>query len=217
MSHAEFTLRRRELLRRLTSFSIFLLAVVQPGSGQEVGTLPLSNLSVLDALVRESAVTIIPECHRLNVSQFAIQLTPTDLAPFFRNSLIRTFTDSGFRVVSVDSARVLQVGILNGGIHFPSVWKSGIFGSRVAQRVASVDVSFFLDPLAEGVPVLTRNVIKVFSDTVAVDAINDLRHPSLALEQGELPSEGIFSGVLEPLVLLGALAVGIFLLFTVRS
>jgi len=213
----EFTLRRRELHRRLTSICIFLLAVVQGGAGQDEGTLPPSNLSLLDVLVSESASTIIPECQKLNVREFAIQVTPTNLAPYFRNSLVRTFMESGVQVVSVDSARVLQVGIRNGGVHFPSTWKSGIFGSRVAQRVATIDVSFFLDPLQAGVPVFSKNVAREFSDTVAVDIINDLRHPSLELEQGELPSEGIFSGVLEPLVLLGALAVGIFLLFTVRS
>jgi len=213
----EFTHRRRGLLRRLTSYALFFLGFVQPSGAQEEGRGTLSNLSLLDALVNESAVTIIPEFQRLKFSQFGIQLAPTDLAPFFRNSLIHTFTTNGFRVVSVDSAPVLQITIRNGGVHFPSSWKSGILGSRLAQRVASVEVSFFLDPLQEGTLVFARNVSKEFSDTVAVDAVDDLRHPSLALEQGDLPSEGIFSGVLEPLVLLGALAVGVFLLFTVRS
>jgi hypothetical protein len=39
----------------------------------------------------------------------------------------------------------------------------------------------------------------------------------VSVTQGTLPGEGFFSSLVEPLVMIGAIAVAVYLLFTVRS
>jgi len=56
-----------------------------------------------------------------------------------------------------------------------------------------------------------------FTDTVAVSDVGDIEQASIPVTRGVLPAEDFFSGIAEPLVVVGAIAVAIFLLFTVRS
>jgi hypothetical protein len=55
------------------------------------------------------------------------------------------------------------------------------------------------------------------SDVVEVSLIESLENPSVPQTHGVFPPEGFFAGWAEPLVLLGAVAVAVYLLFTVRS
>ena len=47
--------------------------------------------------------------------------------------------------------------------------------------------------------------------------IRELENPNLPVTQGTLPTGGFFSSFAEPLIVLGAVAVAMLLLFSVRS
>ena len=68
-----------------------------------------------------------------------------------------------------------------------------------------------------GVITLNREFREELHDTIRVSAIPSLEDPGVPLTQGALPPEGFFSSLVEPLVMLGAVAVAVYLLFTVRS
>jgi hypothetical protein len=57
----------------------------------------------------------------------------------------------------------------------------------------------------------------LFSDTIGLSQIEGVEHAALPVTRGTIPQEDFFSGIAEPLIIVGAVAVAIFLLFTVRS
>jgi len=54
-------------------------------------------------------------------------------------------------------------------------------------------------------------------DTIQVSQVPLLEDPNVPVTQGTLPAEGFFSSLAEPLIMIGAVAVAVYLLFTVRS
>jgi hypothetical protein len=69
----------------------------------------------------------------------------------------------------------------------------------------------------EGTVGMSAERMAVFSDTIALSQVERIEHASLPVTRGRVPPEDFFSGIAEPLIIVGAVAVAIFLLFTVRS
>ena len=58
---------------------------------------------------------------------------------------------------------------------------------------------------------------RIVKDTVEFSEISQLENSGIAATHGTLPGEGFFSTLIEPIVTIGALAVGVYLLFHVRT
>jgi hypothetical protein len=56
-----------------------------------------------------------------------------------------------------------------------------------------------------------------YADTILLSQVESIEQPAIPSTRGTVPPEDFFSGLVEPLVIVGAVAVAIFLLFTVRS
>jgi hypothetical protein len=68
-----------------------------------------------------------------------------------------------------------------------------------------------------GILMVNKEFREVMVDTVRMAEIPTLEDPNVPQTQGTRPSEGFFSSLAEPLIMLGAVAVAVYLLFTVRS
>ena len=55
------------------------------------------------------------------------------------------------------------------------------------------------------------------TDTIALDKIDDLENKAYNFTRSEKPEEPFLSGLTEPLIAVSAIAVSIYLLFSVRS
>jgi hypothetical protein len=92
------------------------------------------------------------------------------------------------------------------------------------QRIAHLELSAILDAppesRGEGGRRLTRSISVRRSDTVSADGTSLLEASGYEFARGTLParqSSGFWSKIIEPAVILGASAVMVILLFTVRS
>ncbi len=70
---------------------------------------------------------------------------------------------------------------------------------------------------AAGGIVLSREFRKESSDVVYLSEIDEVENPAIPLTHGKIPVEGLFSTLAEPLIVVGAIAMALFLLFSVRS
>jgi hypothetical protein len=102
-------------------------------------------------------------------------------------------------------------------VQYSNLRRPGIFGSRVLDRMIVLLARLRLVDRATGVVLMTGERKAFFSDTIDLSEIERIEHSALPETRGSIPAEGFFSGIAEPLVLVGAVAVAIFLLFTVRS
>lgn len=116
-----------------------------------------------------------------------------------------------------NAAVAVEAGIVQGQVEYSGIRRDGLFGAKVADRVVLLTLRWKAWDPASGAIHFEGELTRTAHDTVRVAEIEALETPGLALTRGAIPAEGIFSSVLEPLILIGALAVGIFLLFTVRS
>ncbi len=64
---------------------------------------------------------------------------------------------------------------------------------------------------------LAKDYTETITDTIAVSDLPSIEHPTLRAARGEPPAQGFFDSLLEPFVILGTLAIAVYLLFTVRS
>jgi len=112
-----------------------------------------------------------------------------------------------------------SVQLLSAALHvqYSDMYHDGFLGTRKVTRTVSAQVT--CDVLRSD----TREVVYSGStaqesvDTVAVDNIPDLELPSARSTHAELPAESFLDRVLEPVVIIGATGVSIYLFFHVRS
>jgi hypothetical protein len=143
---------------------------------------------------------------------------PPENAWYIEASLIRGISDCGYLVRVGDGGAIrAEFGLADLGVSYSDARSDGIFGETVVDRVVHVTVSTRILISLTGEVVLDNDLTGNRRDTIAMSMISTLENPNIAVTRGELPSEGFFSGVAGPLIVLGALGVAVFLLFHVRS
>jgi hypothetical protein len=134
-----------------------------------------------------------------------------DIAQALRRLTGRTVEEGTTPALSVDA------GIVRGFVEYSAVRRDGLFGSKVADRSVLLTLRLKAWKASTGALLFSGEVTKVAHDTVGVSQLERLETPGLEMTRGIPPPEGLFSSLLEPIILIGAIAVGVYLLFTVRS
>jgi hypothetical protein len=110
-----------------------------------------------------------------------------------------------------------DLAIIEMRVTYRNVRKEGLFSGKVADREVLLNVGARLIDQKSGTLTLNRELRQILRDTVELSEIPSLEDPNVSVTQGVPPDEGFFSSLVEPLILLGAVAVAVYLLFTVRS
>jgi hypothetical protein len=111
----------------------------------------------------------------------------------------------------------LEVGILDAGVEYANPRRDGFFGSRVVDRTIRLTLRVKAVDTERGTFLFGQDISSSLSDIVELDALETLETPGLPMTRGTVPPAGFTSGLLEPVILIGAIAVAVFLLFTTRS
>jgi hypothetical protein len=111
----------------------------------------------------------------------------------------------------------VEFGAVGMNVQYSNVRRNGLFGSRVLDRSIVLLARLRLVDRVLGRVVITGERKAVFTDTIPLSQVEGIEHASVPSTRGTIPPEDFFSGIAEPLVIVGAVAVAIFLLFTVRS
>ena len=90
--------------------------------------------------------------------------------------------------------------------------KDGIFGDFFTERTVELSGNYFISNNPQ-----VKEFKLTAKDTINVEEVENVENRSYPFTQGDLPPEPFFSSLLEPIVAIGAAAVTVFLLFTVRS
>jgi hypothetical protein len=93
----------------------------------------------------------------------------------------------------------------------------GILGTRRVERTVRLVLSVECTREGQPEPLLRDDFEASATDEIAATDIERVEHPSLAITHGKSAPEGFLSGIIEPVILIGALAVAVVLLFQVRS
>ncbi len=201
------------------------LSIMVPGRGVAGGDSTLvreTNVELLQRTVGESVGRIIVDGKIGPGERIAVKSPRDENSWLVDQSAFAVLTSHGIRVFSssvADSssadARLELVPILL-SVRYSPVFHDGLFGEAKTER--SVEGKFSASLInRDGSVRLSKLYSRIFTDTIAVEAIPSVDHPSLKIARGDPPAQGIFDALLAPVVILGSLAIAVYLLFTVRS
>ena len=147
-----------------------------------------------------------------------VEIQPDDYGWFMEQDIGNSLRDAGWRpTLSATPTYLAQFGVDQILVEYYNIRKDGIFGTKLMDRQISMLVNARVVETGSGNILWGDDLLEQYADTVEYSALPRIESPGVPLTKGELPSEGFFSSVFEPLLVLGTIAVAVILLFSVRS
>jgi hypothetical protein len=147
-----------------------------------------------------------------------LAVEPLELAWLVEDGFTQALSAAGLKVSTRDSGTTqLACTVEQTDVVYWNVRRDGLMGSKIVDRSVSLAVRIRTFDPEQGLLRSTRELQRSARDTIQLDDIERIEQPNLPVLKGRMPSEGFFSSVAEPLIVIGAIAVAVFLLFKVRS
>jgi len=199
---------------------VFLLTVAMPlgAAGQDTSKFLPTNLQCFQTLVTEIADSVAGISVPSDSPSIHLIVDPADIRWFLQDAVMQSFRTRGWRTAIPDSARFTgSVGLVRMLVTYANVRRIGLLGTKVLDRKIQITAMTRLEDNRRDLVLWSGERSTEFSDTIELSDIESLEHPSIPATHGSIPAEGFFFGWVEPLVIIGAIAVALFLLFTVQS
>ena len=108
-------------------------------------------------------------------------------------------------------------GVERLAVSYENPRRTWVFGEQIVDRVISMAGSVKVVEQTTGAVLVARSFTSSVRDTVPVVSLESLETPGIPATHGLAPGSGVFPALIEPLVIIGSVAVAIYLLFSVRS
>jgi hypothetical protein len=203
---------------RVTGHRLIVLGVGQLAGalfGLCVAQTPATNLDILRDLMGETARTVRRDLALPAADPVSVAVLPADIAWAVDENVIAAFAPVAPAGESTGVAVVF--GLRDVRITYADVTRDGMFGEKTAERRVRLTVAVRATRKESGAQLLSEDLPVERTDRIPLSGLAAVEHPTLALARGTLEPEGLFQGVAEPLILIGAIGVAVFLLFHVRS
>lgn len=173
-------------------------------------------------LMRKLAVSIGAEVEEVigtrHAARIGLDLKPRETAWYIESSLAGGIISTGRKVETLDSADVIvEYGVSGLQVEYSHVRRNGLFGSEIVDRTIRVAISARASERVSGKLIGIKDFAEFFVDTIETEEVALVENPNIAITHSPLPGGGLFSSIVEPLIILGSVAIGVFLLFHVRS
>ena len=209
---------RRDRRHRWRWVLVLLSALTLSARSQDTVDTPPTNLRIFLTLAAQLADTLAVSAGRVDSATVSVRVYPGDVVWFLHEPTTRPFLRQGFRLIIADTARYgAELGAIDMHVRYSNLRRTGIFGSHILDRSVSIIGELRLIDRRSGTILLAGDRSASYSDVIEVSQVEAVEQPSLPVTHGTVPAEDFFSGLAEPLVIIGAVAVAVYLLFTVRS
>jgi hypothetical protein len=176
----------------------------------------LTNLEVLQQLGRQVADSV---ARKIGIGDTVrVDVRPVESAWFLQHGILTAFEQGGKTINQSSSSRyVVEMGLVSARISYFDKRRPGLFDARVVDRVVTLDMDARITDRVTGNLLLNQSVSESHRDTISAGDIERFENPAIPATHGTPPDEGFFNSILEPFVVVGAVAVAVYLLFHVRS
>ena len=168
--------------------------------------------SLTDSLVNK-IVSEIPASNKV----ILLQLNLGDVYSVFSNNIKTEFINAGKTIQNVPpdeiNIPVVDIVIEAASVDYSEVYKDGWFGSYYTTRNFSLKGNYLQTFSDHGKQDFNLN----YSDSIMVDQIKELENDSFNFTKGKIPPEPFLSGLVEPILAVGAAATMVILFFSIRS
>jgi hypothetical protein len=208
-------------MRRLTLKWLLILLGAQataPAMAQDDREPVRTTMRVAQVLADTIARRVFAVLPRSDSSSVNVTVLPAGEAWFLEEGVFRAARASGHAPEFSPLARyAAEFGIADLRVELVNPRRPGLFSARVVDRRVTLALWGKIVDRTTGQLLVGETWREQYTDTVCVEDLDRLETPGVPATRGVLPSEGLFSSLLEPLILLGAVGVAVFLLFTSRS
>jgi hypothetical protein len=188
-------------------------AMAQDRRGPVRTTMGVSQ-ALADTIARR-AFSVLPLS---DSSSVAVTMLPAGEAWFLEAAIFRAARASGHVPdVSPEARYAAEFGITDMRVELFNPRRPGLFSARLVDRTVTLALWGKIVDRTSGRILAGETWREQYTDTVYVEDLERLETPGVPATRGVLPAEGLFSSFLEPLILLGAVGVAVYLLFTSRS
>ena len=201
------------------SLAVFVAGIgLVPGLHAQDSAAAETNMRAYQSLAAslgDSVAELIPTADAPRVS---VRIAPPDVAWFLQDAVERPFRARHMVIAANDSARYgVEFGAVEMHVQYSNLRRGGIFGSRVLDRRIMLLARVRLVDRVAGTVGTSGERMAAFTDTICLSDVERVEHAAVPVTRGTIPPEDFFSGIAEPLIIVGAVGVAVFLLFTVRS
>lgn len=178
---------------------------------------PVSNLDLIRALALRVGEEVGAAIHGTDSLSVGVTVFPRESAWYVESAVLQGLEGYPLKVTSggADSLRA-EFGIGGMGVVYTDIRRDGLFGTKLVDRKIDLLLSVKVVDVRSGVILLAREYARDTSDTIRLDQVAEVESPLLPVTRGKVPAEGLFADAVEPAVMLGAIAVAVYLLFSVR-
>jgi hypothetical protein len=198
----------RVLLLGVGQFSAALFGVC-------IAQTPATNLDILRDLMGETARAVRGDLALPPADRVSVAVLPADIAWAVDEKVMAAFAPVAPAGETTGVTAVF--GLRDVRITYENVTGDGLFADKTAERRVRLTVAVRVTRKESGAQLLSEDLPLERTDRIPLSELPAVEHPTLALARGTLEPERLFQGVAEPLILIGAIGVAVFLLFHVRS
>jgi len=202
-----------QLVRAATLLTVCLVGI---SHGQDIEALAVPNLEIMRLLGEKVAGAVGKQIGEGD--SIRVLILPQDRSWYLETQIARGLLSRGFPSTESSSARFhAEFGQKMLRVVYDDIRRDGFLGRKVVSRTVQVTLSAKVVDRHTGIIVVASDYADEATDTIALSQIQEVENPNIPVTRGALPPEGFFTNLVEPFVVIGAIAVAVYLLFHVRS
>ena len=175
-----------------------------------------TNFEIITKLIDETVSDVKQNLPR-DLNELSLNFYSSDDYSVLKSKIVSSFQNRNIILVNTpaNNGTNLDLTLEDAKIEYTDSFRDGLFGTYLVERKTEINGSYFVTKTGK-----SNNVIefeKSYLDTLDYDQIENIETRSIPFTQADPPGEPFFSSLLEPAIALGAVAVTIYLFFTVRT
>jgi hypothetical protein len=175
------------------------------------------TLAIVQDAAKEAGLDAASRLQIQDSSHVSVNVHPDHSAWYIRTPFELGLESSGHVHTMTGGGQPLEVTLNELSVRYDQLRRTGFFGGRIVDRIITVRILTASRNSTAGSPATPIEFKKEVRDTVLVSSVPALEESSVPATHGTLPDEGFFDWFLEPFILVGAVAVSVYLLYQVRS
>jgi len=189
---------------------------------KEQGDPPIrTNLEVFQTELSLLAAEVVQRSGDGLGESLFVTVRSSDTSWVARNTIVEALKKLNYSVFLLSSAgeargAAIDLGIVEMRVRYGDAFRESFLGTRKTERTISTTISANVRN-AQNEVLFAGAISKAYKDTVNVSQVPELESPSIFFTHGELRGTEFLEEVLEPIIIVGASAVVVYLFFTVRS